>query len=520
MKFIVEAVINRGIAIIRLEHDDETPMIISAGNYSSAAIIPRDTLFKELNEYLATWSIERQDKLWYIYTRIYDNLYNSGLNTETLTENLSTLVAEIFKLATYENIKTFVYRADLQYPEDLSETYQEYGPRGRNYRDRTYIKNEYRELVALALGLRFMIPIWGMYISLIVPVNGNYYKETVAVELLEEAGVKQWPPYVRMEEYVAASVDGDATLSTLMGGLNTEEIPDHLLALALVRKIAVGPLSVTNDKDSLARILFNYVTGTHGRLDTRFTGASGPIVAKRMRQNDGEEDNSSVWDMMTQTQEITDGDRMTIEVYTENLDVLIERTCPELTLSRVQQCISACSRNEARIIAPFQKALIVWVVRTISPEARDLLSKKAILRLMGLVQATLDHWGFPELAILVSAERRFDDETSSFMPSETRNKITREQMVILNEQYPYYRQETKRLDPTKRRNEVVKAIDEVVEQMSGVQWKPLAPRNIIEKVPLLPAMGHMYISGDIKQQLAAMIIHVNNLMKGTTNANP
>lgn len=511
MKFIVDAVINRGISIIRIDHDDETPLIISAGNYSSAAIIPRDTLFKELNEYIATWSEERQDRLWKIYVGIHANLYNSGINTETLTENLCGLVAEIYKLATYENLKTFVYRADLQYPEDLSETYQEFGPRGRNYRERTYIKNEYRELVALALGLRFMIPIWGMYISLIVPRNGNYYKETEAVGLLEDAGVKRWPPYIRMEEYVAASVDGEASLSTLMGGLSSEEIPDHLLALALVRKIAVGPLSVTQDKDSLARILFNYVTGTHGRLDTRFTGASGPIVPKRLRSND-EEDNSSVWDMMSQTQEITDGDRMTIEVYTENLDVLIERTCPDLTLSRVQQCISACSRNEARIVAPFQKALIVWVVRTISPEARELLSKKAILRLMGLVQATLDHWGFHELALLVSAERITSEDEESFMPSETRNKITREQMVILNEQYPYYRQETKRLDPTKRRNEVVKAIDDVVDQMSGHQWKPLAPKNIIDKIPLVQAMGFMYISGDIKQQLAAMIIHVNNLI--------
>lgn len=513
MRIEVEAVINRGISIIRIEHDGESPMIISAGNYSSAAILPRDTLFKELNEYIATWSDERQQKLWEIYVAINDTLYNSGINTETLTSTLSRLTAEIFKLATYENLKTFVYRADLQYPDDLSESYQEYGPRGRNYRERTYIKNEYRELVALALGLRFMIPIWGMYIQLIIPQNGNYFKESKAVDLLKEAGVTEWPPYVRMEEYVSASIDGEASLSTLMGGLSTEEIPEHLLALALVRKIAVGPLSVTSEKDSLARILFNYVTGTHGRLDTRFTGSAGPIQAKKMRASDNDEDNSSVWDMMTQTQEITDGDAMIIEVFTENLDVLIERTCPDLSMSRVQQCISAVSKNEARIIPWWQKAMMVWVVRSIPPDARDLLSKKAVLRLLGLCQATLDHWGFHELAVLISAERAATDGDDMYMPSETRNKITKEQLAILNEQYPYYRQETKRHDPTKRRNEAVKAIDMVVDEMSGVQWKPLAPRNIIEKIPLLPAMGFMYVSGDIKQQMAAMIIHVNNLNK-------
>lgn len=513
MRIEVEAVINQGISIIRLEHGDDM-LILSAGNYTSAAILHREKLFRELNEYLASWSDERQDKLWLIYKDIYENLNDTGINSQTLTANLSGLVSEMYKLATYDSLKMFVHRADLRLPEDLSDVYQEYGPRGRNYRERTYIKSEYKELVALALGLRLMIPVWGMYIHLIIPVNGNYYKETEAVNLLTRAGLKTWPPYIRMEEYVAASVDGNASLSTLMGGLATDEIPTHLLGLALVRKISVGPLSVNSDKESLARILFNYVTGTHGRLDTRFTGSSGPIIPKRMRLNDNEEDNSSVWDQYGQTQEISDGDRMTIEIYTENLDVVIERTEPSLSLSRVQQCISACSRNEQRILEPFQKALLVWVVRTIPPEARELLSKKSALRMMGLAQAALDYWGFPELAILLSAERVPAGVNETFMHNETRNKITKEQMAILNEQYPYYRQETKRLDPTKRRNEAVKAIDEVVEAMSNVRWKPLAPRNIIEKIPMLTAVGHMYVSGDIKQQLAAMIIHVNNLNKG------
>ena len=32
MKFTVDAVINKGIAIIRIDHDNETPMIMSAGS--------------------------------------------------------------------------------------------------------------------------------------------------------------------------------------------------------------------------------------------------------------------------------------------------------------------------------------------------------------------------------------------------------------------------------------------------------------------------------------------------------
>lgn len=106
MKFTVDAVINKGIAIIRIDHDNETPMIMSAGSYSTAAIIPRDTLFKELNEYLATWSDERQDRLWKLYVSVHANLTNSDINTETLTDNLADLVEQIYQLATYDNLKS------------------------------------------------------------------------------------------------------------------------------------------------------------------------------------------------------------------------------------------------------------------------------------------------------------------------------------------------------------------------------------------------------------------------------
>ncbi|MNZ80712.1 hypothetical protein D3C78_993550 [compost metagenome] len=93
---------------------------------------------------------------------------------------------------------------------------------------------------------------------------------------------------------------------------------------------------------------------------------------------------------------------------------------------------------------------------------------------------------------------------------ETRNKITRQQAEILDKQYPYYRQESKRQEPGKRGNVAVIAIDQTVDWMSGRAWKPHAPRDIIEKIPLLTQTGYLYISGDIRRQLADMIIRVNN----------
>jgi len=519
MQILVNELSSKGITSLLLSHKNEK-MLLSAGSYHSAAIINRETLFKETNDFIATLPESSQDRLWALYLKIEEYLASEEIRSSYFVRaEIESVAKELYQIVTYPALRAYVDRANLIIPGDVSEKFEEFNERGRNYRSRTYIRADYMDMVAMALGLRFMVPIWGMYIQNVSSVNGNGYKESEAVKLIELAGVDQWPPFARMYEYIEASVDKEISMTTVMAGLSSEEIPRHLMAMALVRKISIGPLSTAVERDSLARILFNYVTGTHLRMDGRFQSVTGIVQAKRHRNTDkGDEDNSSVWDDYSQTQEITEGDRQMIEVFTENVLEIVKRTAPDLEYSRVQQCIAVCSRHEDRPIEPFQKALVFWVIRSISPEARELLLKLTHFRLMGIAQAVLDHLGFHELAILVSAEEFIAEDGDTFMPSETRNKITKQQAEILDKQYPYYRQETKRQEPGKRSNVTVIAIDMVVDWMSGRAWKPHAPRDIIAKVPMLPQTGHMYISGDIRRQLADMIIHVNNFI-GSQHAN-
>lgn len=502
---------SKGITALRLEHNGEV-LDLSAGSYHSAAIINRDTLFKETNEFLASLPREDQDRLWLLYRKVHEYLSSEDLRTSYLIRGeIEAVVKAMYKIITYDVVRSWVDQARLPIPSDVSDKFVEYNERGRNYRTRTYIREDYVGMQAMALGLRLVVPVWGLYIQNVASTHGNGYKESEAVKLVELAGMDKWPPYIRMMEYIEASVDKEISMTMVMAGLSSEEVPRHLMAMALVRKISIGPLATTSDRDSMAKILFNYVTGTHLRMDGRFQSVTGVVQAKRHRSLDkGDEDNSSVWDDYGQTTEITEGDRQLLEVFSEKVDIIVNRADETLDIARVQQCVAICSRFEERKVEDFQKAIIFWVIRTISPEARELLLKRTEFRLMGIAQAILDHWGFYELAILVSAEEYFSEDGETYMPSETRNKITKQQAEILDKQYPYWRQETKRQEPGKRGNVAVTAIDMVVDWMSGRAFKPHAPRDIIERVPMLAQTGYMYISGDIKRQLADMIIHVNN----------
>lgn len=500
----------KGISRISITHKGEQQQI-EAGSYTSAAIIGREALFKEVNEFLATLSEEDQDRLWELYSTAIGQLASEEMQSSfMIRSSIENIVKEIYKVASYEALSDYVARARLLIPSDVKEHFEEFAESGnRNYRNRTYIRSDYQDMVVLALGLRFVVPLWGVYIQNVAAVNGNGFKESEAVKLIELAGVDRWPPYVRMVEFIEASVDKEVSMTMAMATLSSEEIPRHLMSMALVRKISIGPLSTDVEKESLARILFNYVTGTQQRMDSRFQSVTGVVQAKRNRLDRGDEDNSSVWDEFSQATEITEGDRQLIEVYTERTGDILAKIEPKVSISRAQQCISIVSRRDSRPVLSFQKALTFWVIRTISPESRDLLQKLTHFRLMGIAQAILDQWGYPELAVLVAAEEYIDEGGDVFMPSEVRNKITKQQLEILDKQYPYWRQETRRQDPGKRNNVAVIAIDQVVEWMSGRAWKPHAPRDIIAKVPGLAQTGHFYISGDIKRQMADMIIKTN-----------
>lgn len=506
--------------VISMTHGEQR-LELPIGSYHSAAIAEKEKLFKETNEFIQRMlTPEQHDELWDIFTKIREFLGTDDyLGSYFIREEIEVQVKRIYAIVTWDLVRSYVDRANFQIPSDVSDKFEEYNARGRsNYRNRTYIKADYMDLQALALALRFMIPIWGVYIQNVSESSGNGFKESEAIKLIELAGLSKWPPFIRMLEYVEASIGKEAaalTMTVVMAGLHSEEVPRHLMAMALVRKIAVGVLSTNKETESMARSLFNYVNGTFQRMDGRFQSVTGIVQAKKSRAIDKtDEDNSSVWDDYSQTTDITEGSRQLIEVFSERVQTIVKRSGIDVDISRVQQCIAVCSRNEARPIYPFQKALIFWVIRSISPEARELLSKQTMLRLMGIAQAILDHCGYHELALLISAEEYINEEGTAFMPTETRNKITKQQAEILDQQYPYYRQETKRQDPGKRGNVAVIAIDKLVDEMSGRAWKPNAPRDIMERIQMLSQTGYMYISGDIRRQLADMIIRINNTVKG------
>jgi hypothetical protein len=494
---------SKSISAVALVRGDERIVWPSPG-YKSASIVDRECLFDNLNELIEKLPVESQDALWEIYSTVR-TIFDSVYDHQEMQKLLKVQVAKLYTVIQYGDVRSFVYRSgSINFPTNLKTEYSENDHRTRNYEARTYLKDEYVDLVILVLAFRFMVPIWGEYVTIVTKTAGNLFKEGTAMDLLRESSIVEWGPMKRLRSYIEFSIDNNHIgLRVLFGGLSTVEIPKHLMALAVVRKLAVSPLNPKTDSDNLIKILYNFVTGTNGRMDSRFGGNVGP---KRLIKENGEEDNSSVWDMYKINQDVPDGDKILVEVFTENVVLMAQKVYPDINLSKVDSCLVRSCKLTRLNVAPHQMALCKWVMgKVIAPDSIEALSMTALLNVMAVTQAVLWEMGLPELAIAVTASRVMLDADDTFTAIES-NKLDKALVERLHVLYPYWRQDTGKLNPAKRTNLAIQAIQTVSKEANVCEWHSNAPNKLNNEFAQLSVSKTWRLSSDFRSQLATAIL--------------
>jgi len=512
MEIQVEAMSLKGISILRFKRGRNDIKLRGVPVYNSASIPHRETLFEHPNNLIAALPKEQQDALWDVYQEAHDLMDNVG-EMSALHSALSGVVVRLYELIPYEMCRSYIYRnSDIQFPSALKTEFTEDDIRGRNYVDRTYLKDDYIDLVVLALGLRFMVPIWGEYVAMVSNLTANEYKEKMGMELLSKSAIDQWPPMRRFTEYVEASLmnnGGKGSISQLLKGLSSIEVPKHLKALAAVRKLSVSPLNYKTESDSLIKILYNFVTGTNNRLDNLMSGNIGDKRPTRETSN-GEDDNSSVWDMYKLNEDVPAGDKEIIEVFTENVPLMAARAYAEVDQSKVSKCVAVTRKLEDMLVSRHQITLTQWILgKVISPKGIEELSILSLLRCMAAAQAILWDWGFHELALLITAAKVEQDDAEMFIGGEGRSKIAKSTVEVLHQLYPFWQQSTRKLDLAKRNNCAVDATDLICEDLNKYEWSPNAPKALLDQFDNLAITKRWVVSGNIKSQMAELIIRLN-----------
>lgn len=192
--------------------------------------------FVVFNQVASTFSEDKNDRIWSLYHEIY-NLLELDKSNARLSEAV-VYCKSLLETVNYFDVRQTVIDNQLVIPSaKIFDVYTE----DLGVRERTYIKSDYMDLIALSVLLKVMLPIWGQYLG--EKTNKNSDAIRIAFALCESA-IGQLDATIKLRQYVDSNFAANKTpLAALtFGGVSTFSLPDITFATVIVRKTATDPL--------------------------------------------------------------------------------------------------------------------------------------------------------------------------------------------------------------------------------------------------------------------------------------
>lgn len=466
--------------------------------------------FLEINAFWAFLTEQQQDDIFNVYAEIF-SLFNAEQNPEMmqnasdpmmLTLRLIPLVATLFSYHPFDTLSHWVrFRANIVLPTTLKTQYDE-----KDIIEQTYLRDDYLDLVTMAILLRIMVPIWGEFIYRTKDQVGKRFKELAAMRLLSDAYILTGPTMDRLRLYLKFPIEEEKNnQAALLAGLGSEELPDWLLSVVIVRRVATGEVSASEDRGSIITNIYAFTKGVLKDSDRRFDG----IVHDKKPTEDraDPEENISTLEAYKMKQTVPAGDVASYTVYTENYVPMALQIDPTVPVDLVELCV-----HKAMAIPELEiKQNNLWFCkmvanRAIAARGVDTLQRPALLRLMGVTQAILWHWQLYELSMIVTATA-VRSASGAVMSNETRSRIPTDLQKRLCELYPFTENGGYSKGPTKGLNVAVKTIQLVAKDLSANGWLVNAPRELVGSCHFVEH-NRMFSPPNTMELLALLIIKI------------
>lgn len=492
-----------------IRHGKET-IDVSRTIYGRSTFSNADDMFFEINGYWATLPMATQDEIWSIFKKL-DYLQATCLNERELRSLYTSLVADLYATMDLPSIRQWLFTATNVFI--LPEFKSHLGPDDQP--ERTYLINDYKGLLALTVALRPMIPIWNWYITRIKSSAGTNHKEYEALSLLKDTYLIHTPEFEKLRTYVYSNTDqGKLTLTAAFSGLGSEDLPDWLLSFGLIRKVCVGvilkyhPDGSVPRYDSGANIVSNVYMDTDQTLNSIDRKFKNKVLDKGETNNVVDDDKASNAENIIVKQSLSDAQVILAEVYTEDFRLMLRKIDPTIPIGLVQSFIKANRRNVSYIPTEGQIGITQWVMyKALSCHFLTLVDSNARRNIISVCQAALWHWGFYDLAMLLTATEVKLDMSAPLPSVAGQQRITNAQVEILHDVYPYYQAATNKDIRSRNENVAVTGCDLVAKTFEGMVWDIAIPDELESQIGLIPYESGGYLApSNMRVQLADLVI--------------
>lgn len=230
-----------GANSLRVTHND-SELYFGYSVWQKLSVIGTTPVFRATNDYLAVLPDDVSNHLWECYVKAHEIL-RSHSDYSSMMGQLREQVQSLYSVLKWESVEQFCsMHPSLKFDQSAP---QHRGPDELS----TYTRNELRELAHYSVYLKIITPILGSIVSWVPTIVGNVMKEKEAMGVIVGSQLTTVPPYYRLRDYaveIASSPWAKNVTPSLSCGLAQADIPEYLLAQAVIRRVANHQLSEPN----------------------------------------------------------------------------------------------------------------------------------------------------------------------------------------------------------------------------------------------------------------------------------
>lgn len=522
MQIVVSSIVGGGFTEITVEHEKEK-VSFSCKVFSKLRLADPTRVFLEFNEWIKTTPKESQDEIFKHYKNIRE-LYDTDLGSSYISTGLTHEVKGIYDHVDLNKARRWLSTiGNIHVPADVADRMDENSR--YNKPEQTYLRHDYVNLATVCMGLRLMLPIWGEFIDL--TTENELFKETEALGLISRANIIHWPlgeydyngeeitgVFDKVSDYVKFCADDKTVdLGSLWKGISSIEIPIHITAKVMVRRLPIVSLN-DHSSHSIVANIFQY---TKSNLTPQERTSADKVKDKHPGAIREDDDKNSFMEGYKTKQRISAGDIVTFNIDAMDYELLATRVDESIDRVKLEKCIEKIAVNENFEINPHQILLAQWIMAKAFPaRAFYHIDKMPLHYLLATAQALCWHWDFKDIALFLQVEALYSSEfggINQLNQTQNGNRIAGRFKQLLDESYPHMKVGRLSNNGTRQASENMasNAINDVSQSLRSSNWVYQGPEELYLETEQNSPNRVLIIPINVKHMLAELTIKLADI---------
>ncbi len=363
--------------------------------------ISRDP-FREINLWFASIPEARQDSIYKIY-ETFRNELTMNSNTDFLMDRMGQLAEALYKFIDYDDIKTFI-EANRLLTVPTSGFELVHNPLDPNP-EKTYVAQEYHELMIYIVCLRPLFPIISEYTGKLTHVYGKDYKEHYArLSLVTDTWLSKAPQLRRLTDYIEVSVASrkDQISNIVFNAMSKEDFSDWVTSKVICRRLMSGEVRILTGVPNLIASIWSFIDNSVRQ--TPKIPSAGDVVLKTPLSESGD-DHKSMADENRVRQNTTIAYLVRQETYCKDVKRAVQQIDPTVPDALIASALANPLTYGVGTLSRWHTVLSqIIIADKVSVRALEALTKPVHIAVAEISRILLWHWDHKELSLLISSE--------------------------------------------------------------------------------------------------------------------